>query len=80
MAWLQEPDTEHAVGVTNYDNEAVPYLRDSSVAMELDNSEWHEPRHASSHTGENAYLLPYSNDQSTGDKHRKITFLRRAVN
>lgn len=68
MAWLQEPDTEQAVGVSNYDNEAVPYLRDSSVAMELDNSKWHESRYAPSHTGENAYLLRYSNDQSTGDK------------
>ena len=47
--------------------------------MEPDNSEGHEPQDSPSHTGEDACLLPYSDHQSSGDKHRKNTFMRQAA-
>ena len=79
MTWLQRPAPRRAVSVSNHGNEANPHLRKNSVPMEPNNSEGHESHNSSSHTGEDAGLLPYSDYQSTGDKHRKNTFLRRAA-
>lgn len=62
MAWLQLPATRQPVSVSHYGKEADPHPRHTSAAMELDNCEGSEPQYASSHTGENAYLLPYSDD------------------
>lgn len=45
------------------------HLDQSSVVMELNNAAGHESHNSSSHTGEVACLLPYSGDQSLGDKH-----------
>jgi len=47
--------------------------------MELDNTEGHEWYDSSGHTSEDASLLPYSDGQSTRDKHKKNSFLRRAA-
>jgi len=75
MAWLQRPATWQMASVSNQRNKADPHLRENSVPMEPNNSERHELHDSSSHTGEDVCLLPYSDDQSTGDKHRKSSFL-----
>jgi len=69
------PAGTQRVSVSNYGNEADPHLRENSVLIELNNSEGHECHDSSTHTGKDAYSLPYSDDQSEGDKHRKKTFL-----
>lgn len=79
MTWLQPPATKQTVSVSTKGDEANPHQCDISVPMELDSSEGHESHYSSSHPRENVYLLLYSDDQSTRDKHRKNTFLRRAV-
>ena len=58
MGCLQLSATKQAVNVSSHSNGANLHLRDSSVVMELDNSEWHESHYPSSHTGKNACLLP----------------------
>ena len=79
MAWLQRPAAWQTASVSNHGNGADPHLRENSVSMKLNISAGHESHDSSSHTGEDACLLPYSDDQSTGDKHRKNTFLRRVT-
>jgi len=67
------------INVSNHSNKADPHLRENSVPTELNNSAGHEWHDSSSQTGEDACLLPYSDDQSMGDKHKKNTFLRRVT-
>jgi len=81
MAWLQWPAAGHMTSVSNYGNGADTHRRESSVPMELNNSEVRESHSPSIPTGEDACLLLYSYlyNQSTGGKHRKNAFLRRAA-
>jgi len=72
MAWLQWPAAWQTASVSNHGNEADPHLRENSVPTELNNSAGHGSHDSSSHTGEDACLLPYSDGQSTGDKHRRL--------
>ena len=78
--WLQRPAAGHMTRVSNYGSEAGPHRGENSVLMELNNSEGRESHSSSIPTGEDACLLPYSYDQSTGGQHRKNTFLRRSAN
>jgi len=79
MVWLQGPAEKQRASVSNHGDETDPHLRESPVQMEPNNLEGHELRDSSSQTGEDACLLPYSDDQSSGDNHRKNTVLGRAA-
>jgi len=79
MAWLQGPAERQRASVSNHGNEADPHLRESFVQMEPNNLEEHELHDSSSQTGEDAGLPRYSDDQSSGDKHRKNTVLGRVA-
>jgi len=79
MAWLQRPGGRQMTSVSGHGNETDPHRRKSSVLMEPNNPEGHESHDSSSHTAGDVCLLPYSDDQSTGDRNRKNTFLRRAA-
>jgi len=78
MARLQGNAERQRASVSNHGNEANPYLGDGSVQMEPNNSEEHELCYSSSQTREDACLLPYSDDQSSEDKHEENTVLGRA--
>ena len=79
MAWLQRPGARQMASVSDHGNKTDSHHRENSVPMEPDNSEGPESHDSSSRAGEDACLLPYSDDQSAGDRHRKNTFLRRAA-
>ena len=79
MPWLQRLVARQTASVCNHDNGADQHLRENSVQIELKHSEGKEPHDSTSQTGEDACLLPYSDDQCPGDKHRKNTFLRWAA-
>jgi len=79
MAWLQRPGARQMASISDHGNKIDSHRRGNSVLMELNNSQGHESHDSSSHAGEDACLLPYSDDQSTGDRHEKNAFLRRAA-
>jgi len=79
MAWLPGPAERQRASVSNHGNEGDPYLCESSVQMEPNNSEGHELHDSSSQTGGDACLPLYSDNQSSGDKHRKNTVLGRVA-
>jgi len=56
--------------------EVISILGESSLPMELNNTEGRESYDLSIHAGVDACLLPFPDDQFTGDKHRKNTFFR----
>ena len=69
MAWLQRPAAGHMTGVSNYGNKSDPYRGGNSALVGLNSSEGHESHCSSIPTGEDACLLPYSYDQSTGEEY-----------
>ena len=79
MAWLQRPGARQMASISDHGNKTDSRRRENSVPMESNDSEGHQSHNSSSHAGVDACLLPYSDDQSTGDRHRKNTFLRRAA-
>ena len=71
MAWLRYNGLlREKWRVSNYGNIADSYLNENYVPMRLNNWEGHDLYDCSCHTREHACLLPYSDDQSTSDKHR----------
>ena len=65
-AWLQRHAARQTTSVSNHGNKSDSHLGESSVPMQLNDSEGKESHYPSSHSGANDCLLPSSDDQSTG--------------
>ena len=65
MAWLKTAAERKTAGASSHGNEAGPDIRENSLPMEPNNLVGQEPYDSSSHTGEDACLQPYSDNQFT---------------
>ncbi|RPA90155.1 hypothetical protein L873DRAFT_1795647 [Choiromyces venosus 120613-1] len=79
MAWLQRPAARQMASIPDHGEETdSSHHRGNFAPVERNHSEGYESRDSSSHAGEDACLLPYSDGHFAEGKNRKNAFMRRA--